>query len=349
MLTNILYFVIVLTIVVFIHELGHYIVAKKCGVKILEFSIGFGKKLFGKKLKNGEEWKVSLLPLGGYVKMFGDDNASGAFGYKDNPTEEDLKYSMVYKHPIKKILIAFAGPFMNIALAFVLFFCLFSIKGIHKIEPVITQIQAKSLAEDIGLKVNDKIVSINNYNIAYFQDIGEGLKNNSKNNELKMEIIRDGKNIKILKKDYKKGTLLGVIGDKVIYEKTDLFTALKYSFSELANITKVTCFGFLNMIIHHNTKNIGGPITIAKQSAKAGKNGIPSFVYFIALLSISLGVINLFPIPLLDGGYILFSFIELIIRRKIPNNIYKFTMYLGLCIVAFLMLVGIFNDLFIHK
>ncbi len=348
MLADILYFVVVLTIVVFVHELGHYIIAKKCGVKILEFSIGFGKKLFGKKFKNGEEWKVSLLPFGGYVKMFGDDNASGAFGYKDNPTKEDLKYSMVYKHPMKKILIAFAGPFMNIVLSFILFFCLFSTKGIQKIEPIITQIQATSLAEKIGLKVNDTLVSINDYNISYFQDISKGLKN-SKNNQLKIEIIRNGKNIKIFKDDYKTGTLLGISGDKVLYEKTNLSTALKYSFDELINITKATCSGFWNMVVHYNTKNIGGPITIAKQSAKAGKNGIPSFVYFIALLSISLGIVNLLPIPLLDGGYILFSFIELIMRKKIPNYIYKTAMYIGLCIVAMLMLIGIFNDLFINR
>ena len=109
MILSALYFILVLTIVVFVHEFGHYFVAKLCGVKIEEFSIGFGTKLFGWKRKNGELWKVSLLPFGGYVKMYGDDNASGTFGYKENPTEEELKYCLAYKHPLKKNICSQCG------------------------------------------------------------------------------------------------------------------------------------------------------------------------------------------------------------------------------------------------
>ena len=163
LLVDVLYFIPVIIVVVLVHELGHYFVAKKCGVKILEFALGFGPKVVGFKRKNGEMWKICLFPLGGYVKMFGDDNASGAFGYKQNPSEEEISFSLTYKSPLKKILVAFAGPFMNILLAFVLFSSVFAFKGKPNAEPVIVRISKNSLADRIGLHVNDKIVSINSH------------------------------------------------------------------------------------------------------------------------------------------------------------------------------------------
>ena len=347
MLLNLLYFSIEILIIVFVHEFGHYIVAKKFGVKIIEFSIGFGRQIFSYKNKAGEIFKICLLPFGGYVKMFGDNNASGSFGYKQKPTKDDLKYSMAYKHPIKKILISFAGPFMNILLAFILFVGLFTIKGIHKVEPIITQISSKSIAENIGLKIGDRIISINNYNIDNFNDIRRAITKTI-DNELKIKIERNNKQIDLNTK-YHKVSILGIAGDRIVYKKTTPINAIQEAFNEVWLLSKTTCIGFINMIIHHNTNSIGGPISIAKQSTKAAKTGVSSFIYFIAIISISLGVINLFPIPLLDGGHILFSLIELIINKKIPNKIYKISLYLGLIVVGFLIFIGFFNDIFIHR
>ena len=356
MILSTLYFILVLTIVVFIHELGHYLVAKLCGVKIEEFSIGFGTKLFGWKRKNGELWKVSLLPFGGYVKMYGDDNASGTFGYKENPTEEELKYCLAYKHPLKKIFVASAGPLMNLLLAVVLFFSIFSTKGVVKILPVITSVEKNSIAEKIGIRANDKILSINGYKIEIFKDVRKALDTITGDN-IEVKIARNAKNkhgkdveeMLYLKGKYTAGAILGILGGKTEYTKVSLRQAIIASFHEVYDICSSSGRAFGNIFLKHKTKNIGGPITIAKQSVKAGKQGVNQLLYFIALISMSLGVINIMPIPLLDGGHVLFSFIELTLRKRIPNRIYKIAMYMGIVIVGFLMILGFFNDIFIHR
>ena len=356
MISSTLYFILVLTIVVFIHELGHYLVAKLCGVKIEEFSIGFGLKLFGFKRKNGELWKVSLLPFGGYVKMYGDDNASGTFGYKEKPTDDELKYCLAYKHPFKKILVASAGPLMNLLLAFVLFFAVFATKGVSRILPIITSVEKNSIAEKIGLKANDKILSINGYKIEIFKDVGKAL-NAIIGNDIEVKIariVKDSNNKDVEKKfsfkgKYSSGSILGVLGDKIEYKKVSLGGAIMASFNEIYDISSSTCRAFGNIFLKHKTKSIGGPITIAKQSAKAGKKGAVQLLYFIALISMSLGIINIMPIPLLDGGHVLFSFIELVSKKRIPNKVYKIAMYIGIAIVGFLMVLGFFNDIFIHR
>lgn len=356
MILSALYFIFVLTIVVFVHEFGHYFVAKLCGVRIDEFSIGFGTKLFGFKRKNGELWKVSLLPLGGYVKMFGDDNASGTFGYKENPTKDELKYCLAYKHPFKKILVASAGPLMNLILAFILFFSVFATKGVFRIQPIITSIEKNSVAERIGLRINDRVLSINDHNINVFKDIGNAL-NNINGDKINVKVIRlekdenekESEKIHNLTGAYSTGSILGVLGDKMEYKKVSFGKAILASYNEIYDICSSTGRAFGNIFLKHKTKSIGGPITIAKQSAKAGKKGLVQLLYFTALISISLGMINIMPIPLLDGGHVLFSFIELITRRKIPNKVYKIAMYIGIAIVSFLMVLGFFNDIFIHR
>ena len=343
-----LYFLITLTIIVFIHEFGHYFVAKKCGVKIVEFSIGFGKLLFQKKDKSKTQWSVRLLPLGGYVKMFGDDNASSFGGYSDNPTEDELKYALIYKHPFKKILVALAGPFMNFVLSFILFFAVFLFYGKPIIEPIIGKVMSGSIAEKSGILANDNIIEINGNKIKTFNDIRFNMDYYANKNK-EITIKRGDKIIKLNVKIGKNDTFGIFSKTSSKFEKVGFIKSIQYGIYEIYNISSKTVQIFFNMVIHQKgLNNIGGPITIAKESAKAGKNGLSSFLYFIALISTSLGIINLLPIPMLDGGHICINTIELITRKKFSNFAYKIFVYVGFVVIALLMGIGFFNDIFIH-
>ena len=351
MLIGALYFILVLLILVFIHEFGHYFVAKKCGVKIEEFSIGMGKKLFGFKDKSGTEWKICCLPIGGYVKMFGDDNASSFGGYSENPSKELLQYSLIYKHPLKKIAVAFAGPFVNLVFAFLLFTFIFTIKGLPTFLPIVGDVKVNSVADKIGIKKGDKIISINGKRIKTFYDIGRNL--NTK--DLNIEVSRTGgKKMEFSIKNFGKNQQLGISGnavfENVLYEKIGFLSAVKYGWSSMFSLSVETFKVVFNMVFHQSgIHKVGGPIAIAKESSKAGKRGFWSFCYFLAILSVSLGAINLLPIPMLDGGHILINSIELITRRKFGNFAYKIFVVVGLVFISSLMLIGFVNDIFFRN
>jgi len=350
-LLTFIYFLIVLTIVVFIHEFGHYYVAKKCGVKIVEFSIGMGKKLFGFKDKNGCEWKFCLIPLGGYVQMYGDDNATSFSVYKESPTEDELKYSLIYKHPLKKIAVAFAGPFMNFVLSFFLFLFIFCSHGKPVIEPVIGEVLKSSYAEKSGILANDVILSVNGKKIETFSDISYNLQYSTGNKkDVEIEILRDNKKIKI-NAQYKKNEVFGIKSKESNKFKKLLFTtSIKDSVYNIYDLSFKTGKALFNMVVHQNGfKNIGGPIAIAKESGRAGAQGFWSLLYFISLISVILGATNLIPIPPLDGGQIVVNFAELITRRRFSNKVYKILVYIGFGFVACLMALGFINDLFINR
>ena len=347
-LLTIFYFIVVLTIIVFVHEFGHFIVAKKCGVKIEEFSIGMGKKLFCFKDKSGVLWKFCCLPIGGYVKMYGDDNVSSFGGYSDNPSENDLKYSLIYKHPLKKVAVAFAGPFMNFVLAIILFFAVFSIRGKPVSKPIVSGVVKSSQAEKAGVLVGDKILLINGRKIKTFDDIRFYLQY-SGSKKLAIDVLRTNKIVK-LNTQYNKKEPFGVMSDKVDYKQCGLLQALNESVFSVVNITVKTMQAVWNIVFHQiGLKNIGGPIAIAKESAKAGNSGMLAFVYFIGLISVSLGAINLLPVPLLDGGHVVVNLAEFITRRRLSNFAYKIFVYIGLSFIILLMGLGFINDLFINR
>ena len=344
---SIFYFIIVLTIVVFVHEYGHFFIAKKCGVKIDEFSIGMGKKIFGFKDKDDVMWKVCCLPLGGYVKMYGDDNATSFGGYSDNPSKDALKYSLIYKHPLKKTAVAFAGPFMNFVLAFVLFFSVFNFHGKPVSIPVIGKVLKDSCADKAGIKSGDTILSVNGHKINTFNDIRFRLQY-SGNELMNIKVSRGGKILNLQTKYDKMGTF-GIMSDKVKYSNLSFADALKESFYYTKDVTIKTMQAIWNIVMHQRgMKSIGGPIAIAKECAKAGHNGFWSLLYFIAMISVSLGAINLLPIPMLDGGHVVVNLIEFITRKRFSNFAYKIFVYIGIGCIALLMGIGLINDLFIN-
>ena len=347
-LLTLFYFILVLTIIVFVHEFGHFYVAKKFGVKIEEFSIGMGKKLFGFKDKDGTQWKFCLFPIGGYVRMYGDDNVSSFGGYSENPTEDDLKYALIYKHPLKKLLVALAGPLMNFFLAILLFFAVFNVRGKPVAEPVVGKVVKDSYAESAGIIGGDKIISINGNKIKTFNDIRFQLQY-SGGKKLKIDVLR-GNEIIQLQTEYDKSKTFGVVSDKIKYVKISTISAVKESIYSTIDITVKTMQAVWNVIFHQiGVKNIGGPIAIAKESAKAGHNGFLALIYFVGLISVSLGAINLLPIPLLDGGHVVINFIEFTTRRRFSNFAYKIFVYLGLPFIILLMGIGFVNDLFINR
>ena len=354
-LMSAVYFIILLTIIVFVHEFGHYYVAKKCGVKIEQFSIGMGKKLFGFTDKNGVEWKFCLFPIGGYVQMYGDKDASSFGGYSKNPSKEMLKYSLLYKHPAKKIAIAFAGPFMNFVLAFCLLFFVFFAHGKPVIKPVIGKVLSGSYAEKSGILPDDKILSVNGIEVKDFRDMPLLMKNekmkNEKNDNINLQVLRNNKTLN-LKAQYNIGETFGIsskIGE-VKYEKVGLLNSAKDSCFIIKDISVKTFKAIYNIVVHQKgLKSVGGPIAIAKAGAEAGRSGFWAFVFFMAIISVGLGAVNLLPVPMLDGGHIFVNFIELITRRKFGNLAYKIFVIVGIGFISCLMALGFINDLFINR
>ncbi len=328
MISSLLYFILVLLVVVFIHEFGHYFVAKRCGVKIIEFAVGMGSKIFGRRDRDGVEWKLCCLPIGGYVKMFGDDNASSFGGYSDNPTEDELRYSLIYKHPFKKILVAFAGPFANLVLGFLLFFVLFATHGRPVIEPVVSEVLTNSRAEKAGILVNDRILSVNGHSISSFDDVSRELQSigdvsDSSGTDVSIDVLR-GDSIASVKVRYTSDDRLGIVGRDIRYDKMSLSSSLATSAGVVSAMTLKTMQALWNIVVKQKgLKNIGGPIAIARESGRAGSAGFLSLLYFIALISVSLGAVNLIPIPMLDGGHIVINTIELLTRRRFSNFAYK--------------------------
>lgn len=346
----ILPFLIVITIVVFVHELGHYIAARAFDVKVKDFAIGFGKELFGKTDKNGTRWKMCLIPFGGYIKTLGDENAASfETGLEKTVSEEELKYSLAYKKPYQKFIVSGAGPFANFVLATLVFFIMSLTFGITYTPPYVGSVVENGIAKKLGILEGDKIISVNGKNISDFKEIKKHIILSHTQNiifliERNKAPIEFNVNFGDLKPSER---VLGISSVNHELQHVNAIEALQFSVTETLNIIDLTYSALVNMIkSRHGAGSVGGPIRIASESQKAMNNGLPYFMYFIALISINLGFINLIPIPLLDGGSMLINSVEMIVRRKLPNIVYKILYYIGIVVVAGLMLLGIFNDIY---
>jgi regulator of sigma E protease len=354
-MSYILSFILTISIIVFIHELGHYVVARLCGVNIDEFSIGFGKILYSKVLKNGEKWKICLLPFGGYVKMKGDTNSSSWSGVDVDVSEGQKIGNFHYKKTWQKALIIFAGPFANYLLSFVIFFILSLSFGSVKIEPIIGGFSENSIAKEYGMQVGDKIIAINGDKISDFSEIrikiatsvGDeflidyqrgDVYNSVKIKPRKVEITDDiGYKVNMF--------MLGVSSVDPEYVKVGFFDSVISSFKKCYNISKNTLIAIKQLLTgKRSIKELSGPLKIAEYSQKMVSDGLFSFMMFIALISINIGLVNLLPIPVLDGGHLLVYSIETIINRKLPNIVNNAMMYFGVVVIVAMMAIGIFND-----
>ncbi len=353
-------FVVVLGVLVFVHELGHFAAARMSGVKVDVFSVGFGKELWGRRDKQGTYWKISAVPLGGYCQFLGDEDASSTGdGKASELSEEDKKYAFQYQSPIKKLLIALAGPASNYLFAVLIFACVFFFLGKINFPPVVGEVFENSAAAKAGIIPNDRILTINGNKIDSFDDIRKEV-DLTVGPEITVEILRDGKEIRLqfpltelevagADGEVSKRPMLGVKSVNVIeldHEKLSLLQSLKEACLETWNITEATLRGVGQMITGKRSgEEIGGIIRIAEMSGDISKqSGFLDLIVFTALLSINLGLINLFPIPVLDGGHIVIYLAEIIVGREINTKIKDALFKVGFSLIIALMIFATWND-----
>ncbi|MCZ6720967.1 MAG: RIP metalloprotease RseP [Alphaproteobacteria bacterium] len=349
-------FIVVLTIVVFFHELGHYLIARVNGVRVQTFSIGFGRELFGLTDRRGTRWKFSAVPLGGYVKMFGDTNpASMPKGEVPSFTPEEEAVAFTCKRVGQRAAIVSAGPIANFILAIVLLSILFVTVGMRVTTPQVSDVVAGGPAEAAGIEPGDIVLSIAGRDIERFEDMVDII---TRNPGVPLEIVveRDETQValsvvpeSVAQTDESGGTYeigrIGVQGSSVIFERQDPATAVWlgarhtfiYSFEVLKAVGQM-------IVGSRSTEELSGPIRIAQFSGEMAKQGLPNLIFFTAVLSISLGLINLFPIPLLDGGHLFFYGIEAARGRPLgpraQEMIFRFGFAVIVCLVGFVL----YND-----
>jgi regulator of sigma E protease len=347
---------IILSLLIFFHELGHFIAAKAFGVKVETFSIGFGKKVISKKIGD-TIWAVSIIPLGGYVKMKGQDDTNPLAKSQDIDSYNSKK-------PWQRIVILLAGPFANFVVAFFLYFSasqmgtylspLFDYS--HYLSPTIGEFSKESPAKSAGLRVGDKILEINGIKINRWDNLKEIIE--SQKGVLNFKILRDNRvlefkiepTIKKLKNKFGETIERRVVGIAPMLPKENLefsfIDGIKFAYHETVYASTLIFQSIQKLLTGAvPAKELGGVITIVDMTAKASQSGILILFYLTALISVNLGVLNLLPIPALDGGHIVFNLYELI-TKKPPNEeiMYKLTI-MGWIILLSLMALGIYNDI----
>ena len=345
-------FVLVLSLVVIVHEGGHFFIARRCGVRVEEFSLGFGKELWGRTDKKGTRWKVCLVPLGGYVKMLGDMDAASAKSSSDNVPKKLRPYTFMAQKLWKRAAIIFAGPATNyifaiLILGFVLYF-----SGMGILPAIISEIEEGSVAEEIGMMEGDKIVQINGKDIKDFTDVQRIIRVTEFGNELTMRIERDGQFLEL------KGTpkymegfdypRIGVRTSHKYMETQDVgfFEAFALSAKQAWNITWDTLY-YLGQIIAHGRppREMRGPLGIAEASGDAFLNGPIVLLVFIANISLAVGLMNFLPIPLLDGGHLALYLLEAIRGKPLKEETQTKVMWVGFSILIGLVGYTFFLDI----
>lgn len=349
MSTGIISFVVVLGILIFVHEFGHFIVAKLVGVGVEKFSLGFGPKLVGKKI-GMTEYLISAIPLGGYIKMVGESPNAEI-------SEDEKEISFSEKSVGRRMLIVVAGPLFNLVLAIFIFFAFFASSGVPVLLPEIGTIQEGRPAEKAGLQPNDLIASINGAPVESWEDMADLIKE-SEGAPLGLEVHRENEIVylDILPEIAPSQNLFGeeinryVVGvtpsGRVMVKDLNLFQAFGESLFRTWEISRLTFLSIAKMIQGKvSAKTIGGPIMIAQMAGRQAKAGAASLIFFVAFLSIQLGLLNLLPIPVLDGGHLAFFLVEVITRRPVSAKIREHAQRAGVFLLGLMMTYVIYNDL----
>ena len=337
--------VLAISFLIFFHELGHFLAARMLSVKVNTFSIGFGEKIYTKNI-GGTDYCLSAIPLGGYVQLKGQDDTDPKAKNYDADSYNVLS-------PIKRIYILFAGPFFNFILAFFIYTLLGSI-GVERLAPSVGHIAEDSAASSAGLAKNDKILAINGVKINEWDEI-------SKNVKLKPSTIlidRNGSQMTI-NLTPKIGETINLFNEKVqrpligispngevvkIYHRG--FGSLKFAYNETLEASKLIFKSFTKLVSGAvPLKEVGGIVQIADVTSKAAKISLGVLLTIVALISVNLGVLNLFPIPALDGGHILFNLYELIFRREVNERVLTTLTYCGWALLLGIMMLATFNDI----
>jgi len=358
-ITPFLAFLVLLTILVFFHELGHYWVARRNGVKVDVFSVGFGPELFGFYDKNQTRWKFSVIPLGGYVKMFGDaDVTSSTSAESSELSPEELETTFKAKSIGQRAAIVAAGPIANFILAIILLTGLYSVVGQPHSTAVVAKFTEDSAAEAAGFLVNDLIVEVDGTKIDRFEQLqrlvqlGSGDPINvvvERNSQLVNLTVQPKINVYTDHNGREaKRWLIGISGNKSAYKKLGFFSSVSAAFVETYDVSIGTFKAIGQMFSgHRSVKELGGPIQIAKMSGMAAEAGIEYYIGLMAMLSINLGLLNLLPVPMLDGGHLLFYMIEAVSGKPLNERAQEYCFRIGLALVLSLMLFVTWNDLWI--
>ena len=356
-------FMILILVVVFIHEYGHYYFAKRYGVGVTDFSIGFGKELFGWNDKSGTRWKICWIPLGGYVKFFGDRNVFSQADQEEllkkyNKKDQDKLF--VTKPLYQRALVVAGGPFANFVLAILIFLFIYMFVGKDFTPAIIDEVQKNSPAETAGMKKNDIILEIDNIEVESILDVSKliamstsefiDFKVSRYDQEIllkvKPNLVQSEDNLgnKINKRMI--GIKLSPYNNEIKHVKLGPVQALIHSLNEVYFVTSSSLKYLGSMLTGAgDSSQLGGPIRIAKISGQVAEFGIIPFISMMAYISISLGLINLFPIPLLDGGHLMFYAFEKILGRPLSQKTQEGFFRIGMILLLSLMFFATFNDL----
>jgi regulator of sigma E protease len=346
----ILAFLWVLGILIFVHEFGHFLVAKLVGVKVLKFSLGFGPKLIGTQI--GEtEYQISAFPLGGYVKPLGDNP-------REKVRKDEKTRAFIHQPVPKRMAIILAGPLANYLLAIVIFCLLYSIMGIPQSPPLVGKVVDGSPAQKAGIQSGDLIIQVGEVKIAQWADLPPVItKGQGRNLRL---IVRRGEKVIPLRVTPQAATAKNIFGEEIktyqigiiasgefVLKPVPVYSAVGMAFSQTWVVTKLTVVSIVKVIqrVIPAKQALGGPILIAQMAGKQAQEGFLSLIFFTAIISINLGIINLFPIPILDGGHLFFLSIESIIGRPLSVKKLELAQQIGLIIIILLMAFIFYNDI----
>lgn len=351
-MNSVLSFIIVLGLLIFVHEFGHFLFAKLFGVRVLKFSLGFGPKVYGRKYGD-TEYLLSAFPLGGYVKMTGENK-------EDEVSFTEQPYSFAHKPIWKRFLIVLAGPAFNLVFAVVVFFAIFAIAGlpVPKAGTEIGAITQHSPAETAGLKAGDIIVSINSEKTADWNDVSRLIRE-SEGKPVTVVITREGKEIEVVGQPERQEVknifgevveerfMLGISrSSEVTYEKASIPEAFLAGLSQTWTFIYLTVMGIIKIIQQVvPASELGGPILIAQMAGQQMEAGWINLAYFIGLLSVNLGILNLFPIPVLDGGHLLLYSLEAVRGKPLEPKTLEKLQQIGLLLLGSLMIFVFYNDI----
>jgi regulator of sigma E protease len=355
-------FLFVLSLVVFFHELGHFLVARLCGVRILVFSIGFGPEIVGFNDRHGTRWKIAAIPLGGYVKFFGDENAGSV---PDGPRLEAMNpgeraHSFFFQPVIKRAAIVVAGPLANFVLAIVIFAVMFMVYGKQTMSARVDTVQPDSAAAAAGFQPGDMVVAIDGQAIDNFADMQRIVSENA-DDPLVIKVDRHGTQLvlkatpvlKEVKDTFGNVRRIGILGISRSMAEVDLKyqpvsppRAIWMAVQQTWEVVDQT-LSYLGGVVtgHKSADQLSGPIGIARVIGQAATISVAVVIHIAAVISVSIGLLNLFPIPLLDGGHLLFYSIEAMRGRPLSERAQEVGFRIGLAIVVMLMIFATFNDI----
>ncbi len=351
-------FILMMSIIVFVHEFGHFYVARLCGVKVTDFSIGFGKKLFSRTDKQGTIWSISLIPMGGYVKFFGDKSVGSDENLDalNQLSDEEKKQSFYFKSIPQKIAVVLAGPFANIALCLCLLFSINFILGIQHTKPIIKEVALDSAAYRNQLQTGDVFLTMNGRDIQTADDVRKEVSL-SFGDTIDFKILRQGNplslsfapDMKEIVGEKEKMPIIGVIftnkPEDIIVSKHDFIESVQKSYGDTVFLARITVTFLKRLVMGQADVNgLSGPIRIGDAAGDALQTSKWSFLMLMALISMSVGIVNLLPVPMLDGGHLFFYLLEAVGLKANPR-VREVAFKVGFVLVISLMVFTVINDI----